>query len=373
VKSALNISPDLPVPAILDPGKCHPRIRRDGNRTEVGKLQANEKRIILDGILASGEKKQAAFLEPMRQKRMNLKQFVATIISQLKGRSSGEDLKSSWAETVESYAAVPDVYKGFFEAYRTGGRDFPYAVLTPNFEGFLNPSTEKMICEMGGEICVLERSGNSFRAKSYPLEEISYLEAGTVLLDSYIKITGATREGASASSMLRFNAASDFRMEPLLEKIRRGSDPARSGERGAEPAVFDSWMNRDFKFMNYGRRSALEGDAVLQAILQPEIRERVLKLPGWTFFRRLAPTMACILTGRELIMIREDNNRIAGERYGGIWHFIPLHKIEKLSLLPKDGKVLVLSVHLPRTDRLDFVFEPSAKHELDRLLEDVRQ
>jgi hypothetical protein len=296
-------------------------------------------------------------------------QFLTTVIARLTGLTTVKETKSSWAEVVESYAAVPEVFTGFFEAYRTGGRVFPYAVLTPTFEGFLNPTTEKMICEMDGEICVLERSGNSFRARCYPLQEIHYLETGTILLASYVKIAGVTREGVSATSVLRFNTVSDTRFAPLLEKIRRASAAAGNNIPGLESNYFDAWMDRDFKFMNFSRRSVLDGEKLIQAFLQPEIRDRVFVFLGTTFYRLVSPTWACLLTDSELILIREDEKRIAGERYGGIWQYIPLEKIAKVSILPRNANLMVFSVTLPQNDHPEYLFQTSAKREIDRLME----
>jgi hypothetical protein len=303
----------------------------------------------------------------------NLRKFFTNIISRLTGLSTVEDTKTSWAEGVESYAAVPDFFKSFFDAYRTGERNFPYAVLTPDFEGFINTTTEKLICDMGREICVLERNGNAFNEKCYPVEGISYVEMKTILLDSHIKISGVTRDGVSASSTLRFNTASDVRFTPILNKIRRAPVESTSAARSTGAEIFDSWMNLNFKFMNYARRSLMGGEKVIQAILQPEIRERVLVILGTTFFRRISPTVVCILTDRELIMIREDNKRGAGERFGGIWQYIPLDKIVKITLIPQEHDVLVFSVKLPPNDHLDYLFESSAKREVDRLLERFRE
>jgi hypothetical protein len=277
--------------------------------------------------------------------------------------------KASWAETVDSYASVPDYFKSFFESYRTGGLVFPYTVLTPNFEGFIHPTTEKLICDMGREICVLERNGNSFNAKCYPLEGISYVEMRTILLDSHLKISGVTREGVSTFSTLRFNTVSDTRFEPLLNKIRRTAVGSADTAQSSESKIFDPWINLSFKFMNYARRSLLGDEKVIQAILQPEIREGVISVLGMTWYRRISPALAGILTDRELILIREEEKQVASERYGGIWNYIPLNKIQKMSLVPKDHNVLLLSIQLPHNDRLECVFESSARREVDQLID----
>ena len=297
------------------------------------------------------------------------RRFIAGIIARMERLGPIDNPKASWAESVESYGSVPDYFKGFFEPYRTGGLEFPYAVLTPNFEGFIHPTMEKLICDMGREICVLERNGNSFIAKCYPLEGISYVEMRSILLDSHIKISGVIGDGISTSSTLRFNTVSDARFTPLLNKIRRTSVGSAGAARNSESEIFNSWRDLDFKFMNFARRSLMGEEEVIQAILQPEIRERVISVLGMTWYRRISPTLASILTDRELILIREEEKQVASERYGGIWDYIPLNKIQKMSLIPRDVNALVLSIQLPHNDHLDCVFQFSAKREVDQLID----
>ena len=301
--------------------------------------------------------------------RTVLSGFLNALIARLTALTPVEKTKSSWAESVKSYAAVPDIFKSFFEPILTGGRAFPYVVLTPTFEGFIHPTTEKLICDMGHEICVLEKSGNTFLAQCYPLEGILYVEWRTILLDSQINIHGVIENGDPASSTLRFNSVTDYLFTPIVTRIRLAGVDSKIAIQNSERPNFDHWFDLDFKFMNFAKRSILEGEKVIHAILQPEIRTRILSILGNRFSRRVAPTVASILTDRELIMIREEENQIAKERYGGIWTYIPLNKIAKLSLSPKDANLLVFSIQLSSGDHLEYLFQSYAKREIDQLLE----
>ncbi len=285
---------------------------------------------------------------------------------------AAEQTQLSWARSLESYDAVPDVYSAFFGPLRAEGRDLPYALLTPSYEGFIRRTTEKLVCDVGREIHVLERKGNTCEAQCYPLEGISFVQVRTVLLDSRIKITGVTRNGVSASSTIKFNSVTDYLFVPILEKIRFASGDFRGAVRSSELAKFDHWITLNYKFMNYARRSLLGEETVLHAILQPEIRVNLLTVLGKTYYRAISPTHASILTDRELIMISEDEKQSGDTKYGGISDYIPLNKIVDLSLGRKDGDVLVLSVHLPEAVRLEYIFQASAEHEVARLLDQVR-
>ena len=120
--------------------------------------------------------------------------------------------------------------------------------------------------------------------------------------------------------------------------------------------------------MNLAKHSLLEGEKVIQFIIQPEIQESLLTFLGKTYYRTISPTHMCILTDRELIMIREDVVRLKEDRYGGIWIYIPLNKIMYLSVSEQADELLVLTVQLPEDIRFELLFQTSAGKELNQLL-----
>ena len=304
---------------------------------------------------------------------MNWRQVYTSTIAGLPTLSAAEQTKSSWAKSIESYDAVPNVYKDFFEPFLADGRVFPYTVLTPSYEGFIHRTTEKLICNFGHEIYVLERSGNTFEAQCYPLEGISYVEVRTILLDSRIKISGVTRHGVPTSSTLKFNSVTDYLFTPILERIRLATFDSKDAAQSSELEKFDHWVRLNYKFMNYAKHSLLAGEKVIHTIMQPEIRASVLTVLGKTYYRTISPTHVSILTDRELILIREEVRKSGEDKYGGIWDYIPLNKIVTLSLSGKDSNLLVLSIQLPESARLEYLFQASAKREIDQLLERFRE
>jgi len=249
------------------------------------------------------------------------------------------------------------------------GQAFPYTILTPSREGYIDRTTEKLICDFGNEIHILERSGNTFEAQCYPLEGISYVEVRSVLLYSHIKINGVTKQGVPASSTIRFNSVGDYLFTPILKRMRLATVDSKDAVQSSELEKFDHLIRLNFKFMNYAKRSILAGDKVIHSILQPEIRVPVFKVLGWTYYKTISPTHMSILTSRELITIRENEMQSGAGKYGGIWNYIPLNKIVSLTLSRKNNDLLVLSIQLPESVRLEYLFQDSAKQELDQLLE----
>jgi len=283
--------------------------------------------------------------------------------------TAAEQTKLTWAKPVKSYAEVPDAFKEFFGSFQAAGQAFPYTVLTPSYQGFLHSTSEKLICDCGSEITVLERTGNTFLSHGFPLEGIRYVEITSILLDFYIQINGVTRDGLPASSMLRCNSVSDYLFTPIVEKIRYAAIGAKEALQSSELEMFDAWVRLSYKFMNYAKRSLLGGEKFIHAVLQPEFRTSRLAIFGLTYYSRIAPALVCILTDRELIVIREVERRRAEDKYGGIWDYIPLKKVASLSLRQGESNNLVLFVQLPDRARLEFLFQASTKSAIDQLLD----
>ena len=275
---------------------------------------------------------------------------------------AAQQTRLSWANRVESYADVPEVFKDFFEPFQEADLDFPYTVRTPSFEGFLHPTTEKLICDLVHSIYVLERKGGGYDVQRYPLEKISYVRFRAVLLDADFKICGMTTDGKPGSSTLRFNAVTDYLFEPLLARMRQAGGESLDAS-SSELEKFDNWSQLNYKFMMLARHSLLGGETVLQAFLQPEIRLPVFTLLGITFYRTASLTHAGILTDREIIMIREDY------WYGGIQEYLPLRNVVALSLSERENGLLSLCIQLSGDIQLEYLLESTAKQEIHKFLE----
>jgi hypothetical protein len=288
-----------------------------------------------------------------------------SVIAKLVVRNANDQMKASRAEQITSCDAVPEAFKNF--TFSSGKEEFPYAVRTPAYEVFIRRTTEKLICDFGHEIWVLEKSGTGFDARCYPVDRISYIEVKTCLLVSGIKICGVTEDGDKKSSTLKFSSLTDYLFTPIIQRMRHAPIDAESSLQRSELEKFDAWRGINLKFMNYAKRSLLADERVIHTIFQPEIRETVLHFMGRAYERVIAPTLACILTNQELIMIQEEKHWGGEDKYGGIWDYIPLNKIMTLSLNEKEKNLLGLSVQLIEGTRLEFLFQCSAKREISRL------
>ncbi len=277
--------------------------------------------------------------------------------------TAAERTRRSWARSIATFDEVPDTYKPFLETLLSPGIKFPYTILTPGYEGFIRRETEKLVCVFDHEIQVLIKSGSTCEVQNYPLDGISHLEVRVILLDSHIRISGSNKQGRPISTMIRFNTVTDYLFRPMLEKIRIANAGIQTTMDRPNLEQFDKWMDANYKFMNYARRSILPGETVIHSVLQPEIREAVPLFFG-KMSRALSPTHAGIVTDRELILIREELRVRGDEKYGGIWDYIPLKKIVHLSLKEKKSSLLALSIQLAGGDSIERLFESSRETEI---------
>lgn len=270
----------------------------------------------------------------------------------------------TWARRLEALDEVPQRYRTFFASHAP----FPLVLLTPSYAGFLSRTTEKLLCFDDPWLHILENVGGRYAATTFHVDALCCLEAGTLLLQSWLTFTGPTADGSMASRTLKFNTVGDFLFAPVVERIRGGARVAPETA-AAERSRFDSLAQDHFKFMNAAKRSLLPGEHVLAWVMQPALRAEVVRLIGRPLHRMVAPAHILILTDCELILVAEEA-RGAWSReptYGSIRTTVPLAQIAGVELHEADER-LQLVVHLPGEMRIVSLFARSTGDAVDNLL-----
>lgn len=278
----------------------------------------------------------------------------------------------SWVRTVESYAAIPDVYKDSCKAILEDCHPFPYVVLTPKNSDNRQQEkiTEKLLCEINGVFHVWERIGDKIVSTSYPLKTINSLEVGNILLFSWLSISGLTSDGIISSTTITFNTATSRFLAPFIEQLRPAPVDVDEADWKLELAKFDYLSSSNFKFMNYAREGLVRGEKVICSILQPRIRKHIFTIFGQKFYRNRFLSHLALLTDKEVILIGDDEKgpeiKGKGGRYGGVWQYIPIRNITAIVLTESGDGLVTLSIKLASGDlRLDKVFEVSKKPVLE--------
>lgn len=288
--------------------------------------------------------------------------------------SAAEQTRFSWARLVRSAEELPEIYRPFIESLPAGSA-FPYAVLTPTFAGFLRREPEKLVCSVGEDLYVVEKSKGELITTRYASAAIYYLEAGAVLLNDWLQIRGRTSAGTFATTRFKFNAVTERLFTPFVEMIRGTANSATGIDRDAELKKFDVVDLLSFKFKNYARRSLLLGERFDAVISQPEIRKTVLKVLGHSFQRTIAMSHLLLLTDHELIIIHDDpeSPRSADDtRYGGVWNYLPLNQIAGVDQTEQETGLLALTVRLPHADHVEVLFQPDRRAELERFVTQLK-
>jgi hypothetical protein len=288
--------------------------------------------------------------------------------------TSAEQTRLSWARPVRSRDELPPAYHSFFAA-RPAGEAFPYAILTPTFAGFMRREIEKLVCCLDDCLIILEKTSAEPKCTTFPLSDLNSVEVGGVLLRAWIKFHGrATQESALTTVMLRYNAVTDWLFAPFIDQIRGVSTDPIGVPRDGELSKLDDIVLPSYKFRNYARRSLLPGDRLIAVLAQPEIRHAVIRLGGWSYQRTLVIAQVLILTDRELIIIHDDPDSppaFDDTRYGGVWNYIPLRKIERVAWRDKNADVLSVVLELPLGDQVECLFAADRRAEVEQFLSQV--
>jgi hypothetical protein len=283
---------------------------------------------------------------------------------------TGEKMtREAWTSRIESYDDVPEIYRGAYEQLVPDRTPFPYTLLAPSLIKSLGRTTEKLIVDAWEAIHLLERNGSQIIRKSYPYQNIFTVELGSILLGSWLTISGTDSTGAVASSTIDFNTSSLPLYSTFIDKLRPVPASYEENQLKTEKDKFDYLSSSSFKLMNYGRESLVCGERVIQILLQTEI-----KRPGWAVLgnwldQTVSPAHLTILTDLELILIQDvtHDRKVSQAKYGGIWQYIPLPSIRTAAWQEMKSGCLALSMTVSPAKTIEKLFEPSHRNEIEQL------
>ncbi len=253
----------------------------------------------------------------------------------------------------------------------------PYMVLTPTFEGFLRRENEKLVICLNHKLDILENDRQEISVTSFAIDEIDRLEFGKILLTAWFRIQGTNNAGMASTSLMRFNSVTDFLFFPIIESIRKKRAPSGQIKSNNEPEKFTPLQKDHLKFMSYARKSLLPGEQVKQYFFQPELKIARVRIFGKTILRRtICLSHLLIHTDHELIFIQEDEtiHRLQDkERYGAIWNYLPLSRIQDVVIETRSAKLCDLAVRLPGNEVQKMPFEIKRRNEAEQFVQKIRE
>lgn len=276
------------------------------------------------------------------------------------------------AKVLDTLERIPEVYREFFEPYHSAGETLPYAVLTPAYKAPGETITAKLVCVIDHTFYVLEEKDNSLTKVSYPIDEINYVEVIHRPADMIVKINGFTNLGLLTTSVFGCDKTTDNILAPLFRPIRLRIDSLNEKAPSRRMERLDRWKELNAQVIDMARHCLMTGETVIESVLQPEIRPSIFSLDKVLRGDR-SPTHICILTDKELVMIREDPSLGKKDQYGGVCNFIPLNKIHSLVTSQKGDDLLVVSTSIAGGNTFESLFDLSIQNDVNRFLDRTRE
>lgn len=289
---------------------------------------------------------------------------------------TGEKMtREAWTSSIESYDRIPEIYRGAFENLVPDHAPFPYTLLAPSLIKSLGRTTEKLVVDAREAMHILERNGSQVFGMSYPYHNIFTVELGSILLSSWLTISGMDRTGAEGNSTIDFNTSSLPLYSPFIDKLRQAPPRYEETQLEAEKKKFDDLSASSFKLMNYGRESLFCGEKVIQILLQTEIKRPVWDVLGNWFEKTVSPAHLTILTDLELILIQDvsHDRKVSQPKYGGIWHYIPLRSVKTAACRELESGRLAFSITVSPDKIIEKLFDPSHRIEIEQLRAELQE
>ncbi|WP_432662181.1 hypothetical protein R9X47_16600 [Wukongibacter baidiensis] len=277
------------------------------------------------------------------------------------------DTMESWPKKIDNYNDLPEIFEISFKALMYDTDAFPYTVFIPSNPFNPRKSKPKLISILNDKVYILEKLRREVKSICYPFKSITYVETASILLNSWLRIHGVLN-GESTSTTIEFNTTRKDLFIPIIKTIRSSINEFDHGDIGYEIAKLNYLKAISLKFLNYSKRSIMQGEKISNIVYQPEMWTKFLK----HFNRRLSPSHITILTDKELIIIKEYNNLKNSKdcSYGGVWSYIPLHRIKFISLEDTENKDIInLVVNFKNDNNITISFSLSNKSDLDSLIE----
>ena len=268
------------------------------------------------------------------------------------------------AKVIGSHEDVPATYQEFFRSHSSRAEVFPYAILTPTYETPDGRITGKLLCAIDHTFYVLEEDETGVVKVCYPIDEINYVEVTHTPSDLFVRIDGHTHLGVSSSSIFGSSKTNDKIFTPLFQRIRLRINSLNEKAPSRHLERLNRWNDAQARVMDMARHCLLPGETVIYAILQTEIRRTLQGVKS--------PSHTCILTDKELVLIREDPSQGRKEPRLTICNFIPLNKIDSLTT-NRENDLLTVDIRQKNGQAFKPLFDISLENEVDQFMARTRK
>jgi serine/threonine protein kinase len=222
-----------------------------------------------------------------------------------------------WSCVIREYKDIPIEYSIYFPI---GSKELPYIIRIPEIKAPRQLKRyEKLLCIYDDKVAILEKNQGEVLKKEFPLESITYIVHGEVLLHSWLNINTV-----SDTVTIPYNTVNDEIFNPIIMTLRRKlfkeTDIRYNHEQHeTELTKLDYLYELSYKFYNYSKRSILPGAIIISNMFQKKI----------SVFRTHIPNSLFILTDKELLLLQDTEipRKTHTANYGMISTYVPLRQI----------------------------------------------
>lgn len=245
-----------------------------------------------------------------------------------------------WARKLMSEEEIPEPFRTWIDS-----RMASYMVYSPLDSWGSRKTNEKLTVLYPDRIVVYEQDQAGLKEQCFSFKEMQATEQGSVLLYSWLTLSGG--QGGNAMASVEYNTAVQELFQPFVATIRRSFYASENELNTLDWTPLDFLRYLDYKYWNYAKEVVLPGSKLLKVFYQQQVQEK-----QWLFWERVL-TLAHILleTEYEIIIIRDTQakeKKLRKEaRYGSERIYIPKRSIKKIALSPAPARdILQLSIHL---------------------------
>ena len=232
----------------------------------------------------------------------------------------------TWARVIEEVKDIPEYFMKSVQNRIGHQADFPYMVYVPENTWRGRTAPDQLLFIHEEKIYILEATGDEAVILCYPFKDITCMQHGKILLYSWITIEAQT-QNIVQSTMIEYNTVVQEYFLHIINTCRQTiiKNDLKKQIKNSGESVY-SISELICRWENYISSSILPGQEVDSAIFQPTIYKKT-----WLSARQIiVPSHLCILTQEELIIYGEEFEQEDTSRFGGIWMYIPLHKISTI-------------------------------------------
>ncbi|MBI9097392.1 MAG: MerR family transcriptional regulator [Spirochaetaceae bacterium] len=263
-----------------------------------------------------------------------------------------QDSMNTWPVVIPSADLIPHAYVPYFPSY---SGSFPYTIHIPDENYGFFKRKGFLIISSGETLHILEKLGPKIKSIIFEKKDFMYLVSATVLLFSYISITGEKK-----SYSFHFNSRMKHLFNPVIDQFRNPVGEKRSQRDNRNLEIEDENLKNNLKFRNNLASPYVKERTIKRILFQPQQCVSYFKLPFFKMklFRRYISNHLLILCSDELVCVQENPMILMKKNvsYDQIFSFIPLKNIKKATIENNKKNLTIITFVLTNGELLTRYF-----------------